>query len=228
MREENSFENKEIAEQWIQSIETVQHRSREREVYPLLYSWSHDLQPSVIVEIGSGQGVCSSKVDISNGKYIGIEPSTTLIERARELYPEANKEFLSGNSYEIPLPDFCTDAVFSVCVWFHVADLDKAHKEVGRILKQNGKLLIVTSNPEEKSMWESFFENPSVKGKKIEGKIFVPGGMMSHNVLYVHTKEEIIESLKANGFSVDSFEEMGFGDGTREQGLFSAIHATKL
>lgn len=227
-REENPFEDSEIAKQWISAIETPQNRSREKEYYPLLHDWSSTLNSgSIIVEIGSGQGICSSKVNLDKKSYVGIEPSLVLVERSKELYPESSKKFLIGNTYDIPLDAGSIDAVFSIGVWFHLADLDLAHKEIARILKPKGKLLIMTANPDTQKTWESFYDNPVVQGKKIEGKVSVPGGVMSKNILYVHSKDEIVESLSGNGFVVDSVKEIGFGNGDRETGLFIAVYAHK-
>ncbi|MCX6715782.1 MAG: class I SAM-dependent methyltransferase [Candidatus Taylorbacteria bacterium] len=229
MREKNSFEDNKIAQQWITAIEKPQDSSREREYYPLLYSWSHDMHDATIVEIGSGQGICSSKIDLVNNRYIGVEPSQALLDRAKALYPEPSKQFLLGNSYESSLSDASIDAVFSVGVWFHVENIDRAHAEMRRILKPGGKLLILTGNHAAQSQWESFFENPVVTGNIIEGKVYVPGGSMDHNILYLHDSEDLRTSLVKNGFVVDSIREMGFGGKQkRPLGIFICVQATKL
>ena len=228
MKEPNSFEGDIVAKEWIQSIESVQKSSRELEYYPLLDRWSKNFHSATIVEIGSGQGVCSSHLDLSTNSYIGIEPSKILIERARELYPETNRKFIEGNSSHLPLPDESVDAVFSLGVWFHIQDVDKAHEEAHRILKPGGKLLILTGNPESQSQWESFFENPKVEGNTIEGKVYVPGGSMSHNIVILHSRQKLITSLEDVGFEVNSVEEMGFGSTKRKQGIFIKIEAVRI
>jgi len=229
MREYNSFEDNKIAQQWIAAIEKPQDSSREREYYPLLYSWSHEMHNAIIVEIGSGQGICSSKIDLIKNRYIGVEPSQVLLDRAKALYPEPNKQFLLGNSYELPLPDASVDAALSVGVWFHIEDIDRAHAEIRRVLKPGGKLLILTGNHAAQSQWESFFENPVVIGNKIEGKIYVPGGSMDHNILYLHDNKDLKMSLAKNGFAIDSIREMGFGGKQkRPSGIFICVQATKL
>lgn len=58
-----------------------------------------------------------------------------MVDRAKQLYLDKKKEFVIGNVYNLPLEDRSVDAVFSLGVWFHLKDLDKAHKEVGRVLK---------------------------------------------------------------------------------------------
>ena len=114
--EENPFEDEIVAKEWIEAIEAEENGSRYREIYPMLYSWSKNISSGIILEIGSGQGICSSKIDLSNKKYIGIEPSLPLVNRAKELFKESNKEFVVGSSYNIPIPDESVDAAFSVGV----------------------------------------------------------------------------------------------------------------
>ena len=231
MREENTFEDPVLAEEWIQAVETEVGGSRDREIYPMLSEWSKQLAPSFLVEIGSGQGVCSSKVHVGNGKYVGIEPSSALVQRAKELYREPYKEFLVGNAYAIPLGDAVADAAFSVGVWFHLKDLDAAHKELARIMKPGGNLLIITSNPTMHNLWESWFEKPVKEGNRIEGRIWVPSGILSRNIFYLHSEKDIADSLSRSGFSVTSVTKFGFGREGREvvgdEGVWMAMSATK-
>ena len=228
MRENNYFEDDKIAQQWIFAIEKPQDSSREREYYPLLHSWSHEMHGATIVEIGSGQGVCSSKIDLTDNKYIGVEPSQALLDRTKTLYPEPSKRFLLGNSYGLPLVDASADAVFSMGVWFHIENIDLAHAEIKRVLKPGGKLLILTGNRLAQSQWESFFEDPVVIGNKIEGLVHVPGGSMDRNILYLHDNDDLRISLEKNGFTVDSIKEMGFGGKQkRTLGIFICVQATK-
>lgn len=226
MRDPNPFEQSEIANQWIASIEKPQNRSREKEIYPTLAKWVKEIHPATIVEIGAGQGICSQYVEPVK-RYIGIEPSDTLRKRAEELHNASNRQFIKGDSYNTSLVAQTIDAVFSVGVWFHVEDLDSAHAEVARILKSGGELLIFTSNPATKSMWESWFDKPKIDGKRIEGKVYVPGGHMDTNILYIHSLEEITGSLKRNDFEIISTKEIGFGGGERTQPIWIVIRARK-
>jgi SAM-dependent methyltransferase len=227
-KEENTFENPIMAEEWIQAVESEKDSSRAKEIYPFLMDWSHSLAPKLLIEIGSGQGICSAHVEVQD-KYIGIEPSITLTKRAEEIYGDSNKTFMIGNVYDMPLGQGSADAVFSVGVWFHIENLDKAHKEVSRILKIDGELLIVTSNSQRHSIWESAFVNPLREGKKIDGMVVLPSGYMTRNIFYLHEESEIIESLERNGFSVKSIDKLGQSTQDIEiGGMWSVIRATKI
>jgi SAM-dependent methyltransferase len=231
MSEENTFENPTMAEEWIQAVESESNSSRAKEIYPFLGNWSRSLAPKILVEIGSGQGICSEHVE-TQGKYIGVEPSATLVKRAEALYAAPNRTFVVGNAYEIPLDHDSVDAVFSVGVWFHIENLDKVHEEVSKILKKGGELLIITSNPQTHDLWEASFENPSKQGKKIVGRVALPSGYMSKNIFYLHEEYEVVESLERNGLMVQSIEKLGQSHKRSElddgKGFWSAIRAIKV
>lgn len=227
MREENTFEDPVVAKEWIRTIEAEHDFSRDREIYPFLKEWVRTVSPRVLAEIGSGQGICSSKIRIP-GKYIGIEPSRTLVDRAKQRYKSSRKKFLMGNAYKIPLKKHSVDAVFSLGVWFHIKDLAKAHCEIVRTLKPSGELLIITANPDRYGLWEKWFDSPTKHGKKITGRIKVPTGWLSKNIFYFHKEEEIIGSLKKNGFYIRSIVKFGHGrERGRDEGAWMAIWGFK-
>jgi hypothetical protein len=56
----------------------------------------------------------------------GVEPSPYLVERAKQLYPQPNRNFILGNAYALPFSDGTFDAAFSVTVWHLLSDLQTA------------------------------------------------------------------------------------------------------
>lgn len=228
MQDPNPFEDSTVAREWISSIESEKSSSREEEIYPLLCEWSKDISPKTIVDLGCGQGICSSKIDLSSCHYIGIDPSELLLIRARELYPEINKTFVRGTAYNTGLDNSSVDAVFGIGVWFHLEDLDTAHQEIARITKPHGSLLIITSNPEIHDIWESWFIEYKREGKKIDGSVAVPSGVLSRNIFYLHSEEEIADSLLKNGYSIKSIKKIGFGTNReRDRAAWMVIEAIR-
>lgn len=211
--EENPFEDEVVSQEWISSVENEKDMARDREIYPRLSGWVKDVNPEVVVEIGAGQGICSDKLSDYNGKYIGIEPSKVLIGRAEELYKNENRKFVVGNAYKLPLTNECCDASFAVNVWFHLEDLNQATKELARILKSQGKFMIITVNPEEYENWLKTYEDISEDGKKIIGKANTPITPLSRNTFYKHTMEEVTESFERHGLEINSVEPFGTGNG---------------
>ena len=103
-REENPFKNETIANEWIKSIEREQQGFRDKDIYPRLIQWKMSVSGKTFLDIGSGQGLCSEKIDLKDQEqYIGVEPSKHLLQRAKQLYRNKNRKFILGNAYNLPI-----------------------------------------------------------------------------------------------------------------------------
>lgn len=223
--EDNPFEDPKIAQEWINAVENEKGATREKEVYPMINNWAKENHFQTVLEVGSGQGVCSPFIET---EYVGVEPSQALIDRASELYPK--KKFIKGSSYELPLENESVNGAFSVGVWFHIENLDDAHNELSRVLKPGGKILIITSNPETHDAWESLFTGVK-DGKKLDGEMKLPTGKMTRNVFFLHTKEDISNSLEKAGFKITRTKSFGYGSENVEDkglGIWLAVEAQKI
>ena len=225
--EDNPFENEVVAKEWINSVENERELIRDKETYPLIRAWAERVHPKIIVEIGSGQGIWADKVQLAGTRYIGIEPSQYLIERALALYSHPDREFVVGNAYNLSLADEIADAVLSVNVWFHLEDLRTASREMARILQQDGNFLVSTSNPDAYDVWESLYFDYTKKGKKIVGKANIPINPLSRNTFYQHTKDEIFNTLTANSLEIERIEEFGIVPKFKDAKLFINIIGKK-
>lgn len=224
-KEENPFEDEQVAKEWINSIENEKDLYRDKEIYPRLKKWLNQQPAGLVVEIGSGQGICSDKLEDFSGKYIGVEPSKTLVKRAKNLYKDNQREFVVGDAYHLPIESEKAEASFSVMVWFHLENLDKASSELARILKPGGNFMIVTANPNAEKTWESFYFDHQKEGKKITGKVRVPINPMSKSIIYQHTQDEILNALKSNGLEVLRIDEYGPAN---EENIFFSVEGKKI
>ncbi len=201
--EENPFTNPTIAEQWARSVEGERGLWRDQTLYPAARSWLDSLNHgnATVLDIGSGQGRLS--VELSGyGKYIGVEPSEPLTNRARELYPSGNRDFIIGNAYEIPLEDNSVDGAISINVWFHLANINKASQELSRVLKTGGHFFINTADNDSLDTWKSFYVNPEIDEEKISGEVRVPVNNMTLNNLYFQPNLSVLQKLEENGLKV--------------------------
>jgi SAM-dependent methyltransferase len=210
------------AQDWINTVESKDASKREDYLYPLLREWAKQVSPKEILEIGCGQGACSPPVSLAGWNYTGAEPSKFLLERAKELYANERRRFVEGNAYELPLADASYDAVFSVLVWQLLGDLNLAAREMGRVLKPNSPFLIVTWNPDSYDELIGMFQNTESDGRRFEGDLIRPDKSKSHDVLYLHTLEEIQASLAINGLSIERSETLRKTQ-VSPQGLYLAI-----
>jgi SAM-dependent methyltransferase len=206
----------ETARQWICTIENRTNPVREQDLDPLLRTWMESAAPVRVLEIGCGQGDCSARINLAGRYYIGVDPSSFLIHRARELFEAENRRFEAGNAYALPFADRQFDGVFTVMVWHLLSDIQKAAGEMSRVLKPGGHFLIVTANPDSRAEWAELYADAKTDGRRFEGDMRVDGKTLDHDVLYFHTLDEIVESLglaKLEVGSVEPFRKSNQGQG---------------
>src|SRR5918996_2612892 len=102
-----------------------------------------------VVDLGSGAGidVFLSANKVSNaGKVIGIDMTDEMLERARRNAKEggySNVDFRKGDIEEtIPVDENSVDVVISNCVINLTTDKVKAFKEIHRILRNGGRMVV--------------------------------------------------------------------------------------
>ncbi|MBU1120519.1 methyltransferase domain-containing protein, partial [Candidatus Micrarchaeota archaeon] len=122
-------------------------------------------------------------LDIVREKYVGLESSDLYI--TKDLFFER----ILGDMNEIPFMDESFDIVFSTATLHHSSNLMETFKEIRRVLKPNGRIVLV---------------NEPVRGI-LESKEFkhelVDLGVNEHK----YTLFEWINALKKNGFKVKIF-----------------------
>lgn len=202
-----------LAKEWIEWVETDNPGgSREREIYPFIKSWVKTVKPESIVDIGSGQGICSSLID-QNIEYIGIDPASKLIKRAKERYQTPNRQFILGDAYNLPLEDNCVYAGISIWVWSHLKDLEQAAREMYRVLQPGGHFLIITANPDTYEARKTFYKS----FKEYEGYLvgtfdLGKGRTLTNTILYIHTRKKIIDAIKNSKLKIDKIDTIGLKD----------------
>lgn len=102
----------------------------------------------VVLDLGSGAGfdafLASPKVG-KIGKVIGVDMTDEMLEKARKNAKKGNYtnvEFRKGDIENLPVDDNSVDVIISNCVINLAPDKEKVFKEVHRVLKTGGRLMI--------------------------------------------------------------------------------------
>ncbi len=162
-----------------------------------------------VVDLGSGAGIdvflSANKVSKS-GRVIGIDMTDEMLDKARKNAVDGNYtnvEFRKGDiEKNIPVDDNTIDAVISNCVINLTTDKTSAFRQVHRILKKGGRMVIsdlVTDREIEQGR-----VNPEQWCSCIDGAL---------------TKENYIQSIKKAGFEkVEILEERIYMEGEKVNG----------
>ena len=101
-----------------------------------------------VLDLGSGAGIdvfLAAKRVGNYGKVIGVDMTQDMLNRADALAKERdykNVEFRLGEIESLPVEDNSIDVVISNCVINLCPDKEKAFKEIFRVLKSDGRLMI--------------------------------------------------------------------------------------
>lgn len=102
---------------------------------------------AVVLDAGSGMGevtrMLAERVGPS-GRAVGVDLSAELVERARERAGDVGHlEYRVGDLTALPFDDDTFDAAYSERVFIHLADPDAALRELLRVLRPGGRLVVV-------------------------------------------------------------------------------------
>ncbi len=113
------------------------------------------LQPKngrLYLDIGCGTGNYTIVLTIKGLKFIGIDPSEQMLNKAKSRNQEII--WLKGTAEQIPADNKVFDGIIATLTIHHWTDLKKAFIEINRVLSDNGRVVFFTSTPEQmKGYW---------------------------------------------------------------------------
>ena len=101
-----------------------------------------------VLDLGSGAGIdafLAARAVGPAGRVVGVDMTPEMLSRARvaaERHGFANVEFREGRLEALPVADASIDAVTSNCVINLVPDKSAVFREVARVLKPGGRLVV--------------------------------------------------------------------------------------
>jgi ubiquinone/menaquinone biosynthesis C-methylase UbiE len=134
-------------------------------VRDLVVKESHVTPDSVVVDVGCGTGFLSKGFVGIAHQVIGVDSSEEMLTQARNnLYQAKNFETRLGTAETIPLEDGMADLVVGNMILHHCPNPLAAIKEMARVLKPGGRLLLTDLDKHEheevreehKDLWLGF------------------------------------------------------------------------
>ena len=104
-----------------------------------------------VLDVGCGQGIYLARLARSYGfKGVGIDISRKSIEYAQKHLADKRLRFEAGEAIKLPFTEASFDKVVSFDALEHIEAQEKAVKEMVRVLKPGGRLLVYTLNKNDK------------------------------------------------------------------------------
>jgi ubiquinone/menaquinone biosynthesis C-methylase UbiE len=120
---------------------------------------------SSLADIGCGAGLEAAYYESLGIPTVwGIDDSEQMLKKARQRVRHAD-HFLFGHFDQIPLGDEYVDAVTCLYSFHYVRNMDRAYREMARVLRRGGRLLMVNRHPSSDALEQDRFED--------NGQIFV-------------------------------------------------------
>jgi SAM-dependent methyltransferase len=162
-------------------------------VYPEVFPIERD---DLVVSLGNGNGEHLFAYNENYGRFIGIEILGYKNRAALELAKQSKLKYdftaITGDITAIPLASETCDKALAISVIEHVPD-EPFLKEVHRVLKSDGKLLITFPAMHDYYIWLGVWFKKNVARMKTKGPYHWEDA-------YAHSCTEWIEMVKSHGF----------------------------
>ncbi len=103
-----------------------------------------------VLDLGAGTGKLTTRLVERGLNVTAVDPIPEMLELLSKSLPDTPA--LLGTAEEIPLPDNSVDAVLVAQAW-HWFDVDRAVREVARVLRTGGRLGLVWNTRDERMGW---------------------------------------------------------------------------
>ena len=98
-----------------------------------------------VLDIGCGTGNYTDLLQkVTQGEVYGVEPSKGMLDKAKA--KQSKVVFKQGTAEELPFEDEFFDFVYMTDVIHHVPEIGAMFAEINRVLKEKGKVCIVTQS----------------------------------------------------------------------------------
>ena len=148
-------------------------------------------RPLAGLDVGSGTGRFTPALARAFGPVTGVEPSVRMreIAQAQSLHPGVR--YLAGSAEDLPVPSGSADYALMFLSWHHVQDKLRAARELARVLRPAGRLLLRSN----------FSDHIPPSGWWLE---YFPRGFEADASLY-QPLHEVIATFTSVGWRIASF-----------------------
>lgn len=99
---------------------------------------------SKVLDVGAGTGNYSYEIAKAGFKVTAVEPSETMRKQAKQ---HDNLEWISAFAEDLPFNNNAFDGLVCTLATHHFSNLELSFREMDRVVKDEGKLIIFTADP---------------------------------------------------------------------------------
>lgn len=187
-----------------------------------------ELKPKVILDVATGTGdLALEAMSLDPEKIIGLDISVGMLEIGREKIAKRKLsdkiEMIEGDSENLPFEDNTFDAVTVAFGVRNFEDLMKGMKEIHRVLRPNGKLVVLEfSQPKSfpiKHLYWFYFNNILPTFGKLLSKDASAYTYLPESVKAFPSGQDFLDVLTKVGFKRNTSQPLTFGISSIYTGL---------
>jgi SAM-dependent methyltransferase len=118
----------------------------------------------VVGDVGCGNGRYIDALRAAGARVIGVDLSSGMLAGI----PGPASELIVADAQSLPLADASLDALLMMHMLYHVPDPERAVKEVTRVLRRSGRVLVATNGShhlgEMNALWLPLLERAGIRG----------------------------------------------------------------
>jgi len=165
---------------------------------------------AAILDLGCGSGPVTAALRRRGRRVIALDYSLDMLRLAEARLEREGVDpggLVQGDSEHLPLASASIDAIVCLGVISYVQDYRTVIREIRRVLKPDGRLVLSTRN-----VWNPRFSDPiepvRAAVRRLRRSLNGRGGTVIGRFL---SPREVQRRLQAEGFAVEAFTGIGFG-----------------
>ena len=138
--------------------------------WELIFDFLRPGPGELILDAGCGTGVFTLDMISCGARVVGLDLSLSMIRRARQKVGDSRLRVISADILHLPFPENSFDKTVSITALEFIPDGQKAVKELFRVTRRGGTVVVATLNS--LSPWAQRRREEGEKGHPLFSKVF--------------------------------------------------------
>ncbi|MDB5018386.1 MAG: mraW [Mucilaginibacter sp.] len=165
----------------------------------------------LFLDIGCGTGNYTIALSNLGLNFTGVDPSENMLQEARKRSGKIS--WLKGSAECLPVIDDTFNSVIATLTIHHWTDLEQSFKEIHRVTKENGTVVLFTATPEQMNGYWLNYYFPE---------------MLKSSIDQMPAMDSIKDALTNSGFELITTEKYFVHEDLRDHFLYSGKYQPKL